>query len=62
MAAVGDVAELLYRGAYDAKHSLAGVYLGQVDLLDGAQGLGRGGVAGEDDERAAHVEEGLDGL
>ena len=31
-------------------------------LLDGAQGLGRGGVAAKDDEMAPHLKESLHGL
>ena len=48
--------------AYDAQDTPLRVPQWQVVLLDTAQGLCRGGVAAEDDEMAAHLEESFDGL
>ena len=39
-----------------------GVDVGKVVLLDAAECLGGGGVAGEDDEMATHLEEAVDRL
>ncbi len=46
----------------DAQDAAVRVADGQVLLLDAPQGLGRRGVAGDDDEGAAPAEEVLDGL
>ena len=62
VARAGEPAGDLGGGTDDAKHAAAGVETGQVVLLYGAQGLGRGGVAGQDDELAAAAEEGHDAL
>ena len=51
-----------HRGADNAQHAAVGVYLRQVALLNGAQCLGRGGVAGQYHEAAAALEEHLDCL
>ena len=55
VARAGEPAGDLGGGTDDAKHAAAGVETGQVVLLYGAQGLGRGGVAGQDDQRATHI-------
>ena len=52
----------LGRGAYHAEHAARGVEPRQVVLLYGAQGLGRGCVAGQYDEAAAQREEFGDGF
>ena len=62
MACDCEPADGLDGGADDAQHAARGVQAGQVFLLNGAQGFGRGGVAGQDDQRAALAKKGLDGL
>ena len=57
MAVACEMADGLYRGAYHAEHASRGVPLGQVVLLYGAQSLGRGGVAAQDNQLATHAEE-----
>ena len=49
-------------GADDAEHAPRGVDVGKVVLLDAAECLGGGGVAGEDDEMTTHLEEAVDRL
>ena len=62
VACAGELAYGFGRGAYDAEHAPGGVDGGEVALLYGAQGLGGGRVAGEDDEGASHTEEAAHGL
>ena len=57
VAALREAADDLGGGADDAQHAALGIPLRQVVLLDGAQGLGGGGVTAEDDEVAPHLEE-----
>ena len=57
VAALREAADDLSGGADDTKHAAIGVDLRQVVLLNGAQGLGGGGITAEDDEVAAHLEE-----
>ena len=49
-------------GANHPQHAAIGCHVRQILLLDGAQGLGRGRVAGQDDEFAAAGEEFRHGL
>jgi len=56
------VGHFLDQGTHDAEDAAVGKGAGQVFLLDAPQGLGRGGVAGDDDERAAPAKEEIDGL
>ena len=51
-----------YRRADYAEHSPRGVYVGEVALLYAAQGLGRGRVAGQYDQRASLFEKMFDGF
>ena len=72
MARHGDVADMLHRRAYDAEHTAMALGLAgsvvceivgyEVVLLYGAESLGRGGVASEDDELASEIEEFQHGL
>ena len=62
MAGVGEAAHHLHRGADDAQHAALAAEAGEVVLLNGAEGFGRSGVAGQDDEFATAVEEGGDGF
>ena len=62
VAAAGELAYDLGRGADDAQDAALGVPLGQVVLLNGAQGLGRGGVASQNDEGTTLLEEVANGL
>ena len=62
MTALGEAADDFGGGADDAQYTALRVDLGQIYLLDGAQCLGRGGVAAEDHEMAAHLEEAQHGL
>ena len=48
--------------ADDTQYTTVGGCCGQVILLNGAKGFGRSGVATENDEGTAHLEEFLDGL
>ena len=48
---------LLHRGDQHPQDPAVRVALRQIDLLDAAQGPGRGGVAGQDDELAPVGEE-----
>ena len=59
MAGAGQFADAFGGGANDAQHAPLRVNLRQVDLLDGAQCLGRCRVARQDDEVTTHVEEPL---
>ena len=62
MAVAGETAYNLGCGTYDAQHTAIGINRGQVALLNGAQRLGRGRVAGQDDQRTPHLEEATHGL
>ena len=62
MAAAGERADDLGGGADDPQHAALGVKGRQVVLLNGAQSLGRSGVAAQDDQMAPHLEEAHDGL
>ena len=63
MARVCEPPDDLSGGPDDAQDAPRGVVPGgQIALLDGAEGLGRGGVAGQDDEGAAFGEEVHDGF
>ena len=55
--ASGFSAEGFHGRSYDAQHTPVGVDAWEVVLLDAAQGLGRGGVASQYDQVAAHSEE-----
>ena len=57
VAGLADVAYDLSRRAYHSQHSAVGRILRQILLLNGAQGLCRGGVATQNDERATEFEE-----
>ena len=60
--ATGERADNFGRGADDAQHAARSVPTGQVVLLNGAQGLGRRGVAAQNDQLTAHAEEFQNGL
>ena len=62
VARAGEPAGDLGGGTDDAKHAAAGVEAGQVVLLYGAQGLGRGGVTAQDNQLASHLKQSLYGL
>ena len=63
MAGIGEFAYTLDGRTDHAKDAARWVgRVGEDALLDVAQGLGRGGVAGEDDEGTTHVEKLIDGL
>ena len=62
VAGAGERADGFHRGADDTQYAPGGVQVGQVVLLDGAQGFGRGRVAGQDDQVAAPGEEVGDAL
>lgn len=53
VACAGFGSHIFHRGTYNAQHAALGSQGGEVLLLDGAQRLGRGGVASQDDEVAA---------
>ena len=62
VATVGERPDNFGRRSDDAQHAAGGIPRGQVVLLDGSQGFGRGGVAAQDDQLAAHAEEFQHGL
>ena len=62
MAGLRQLTHHLNRGAYDTQYAQSGLHMGQVVLLNGAQGLGRSGVAGQDDNAATTGKEGLNGF
>ena len=62
VACLGERADDLGGGTNNAQDPTVGVELGQIVLLDGTKGFGRGGVAAQNDQLAAHGEEFLDGL
>ena len=62
VASAGQLANFLHRGTHDAQDAAVGGEGGEILLLDGAQGLGRGRVAGQDDQVTTLFEQVLHGL
>lgn len=64
MPRLGVIAESLDRGADDTQHTAMPQWVNswQVNLLDGAQSLGRCGITSQDDKIGAHGEELIDRL
>lgn len=57
MVVARELSDDLCSGTDDSEDTTMGIECGEVALLDGAQCLGRGGIAAENDKMAAHLKE-----